>query len=80
MRSLLKLGLPIGVTYFAESSAFSLIALLVARFGSTQVAAHHGIQAVDVFGAVFFAPFHADDMARLRRIRTAHGIKGTGAS
>ena len=40
VRSLLKLGLPIGVTYFAESSAFSLIALLVARFGSTQVAAH----------------------------------------
>ena len=40
VRSLLKLGLPIGVTYFAESSAFSLIALLVAKFGSTQVAAH----------------------------------------
>jgi MATE family multidrug resistance protein len=40
VRSLLKLGLPIGVTYFAESSAFSLIALLVAQFGSTQVAAH----------------------------------------
>lgn len=38
--SLLKLGLPIGVTYFAESSAFSLIALLVAKFGSTEVAAH----------------------------------------
>lgn len=38
--SLLKLGLPIGVTYFAESSAFSLIALLVAKFGTTQVAAH----------------------------------------
>ncbi|MDC8774131.1 MATE family efflux transporter [Roseateles albus] len=40
IRSLLKLGLPIGVTYFAESSAFSLIALLVAKFGTTQVAAH----------------------------------------
>ena len=37
---LLRLGLPIGVTYFAETSAFSLIALLVARFGTTQVAAH----------------------------------------
>lgn len=37
---LLKLGLPIGVTYFAETTAFGLIALLVARFGSTQIAAH----------------------------------------
>jgi MATE family multidrug resistance protein len=40
LRSLLKLGVPIGVTYFAETSAFSLIALLIARFGSTEVAAH----------------------------------------
>lgn len=40
LRSLLKLGVPIGVTYFAETSAFSLIALLIARFGSAQVAAH----------------------------------------
>jgi MATE family multidrug resistance protein len=40
LRSLFKLGVPIGVTYFAETSAFSLIALLLARFGSTQVAAH----------------------------------------
>jgi MATE family multidrug resistance protein len=40
IRSLLKLGLPIGITYFAETSAFSLIALLIAKFGSTQMAAH----------------------------------------
>jgi MATE family multidrug resistance protein len=40
IESLLKLGLPIGVTYFAETSAFSLIALLIAEYGSTQVAAH----------------------------------------
>ena len=38
--SLLRLGLPIGITYFAETSAFGLIALLVAVFGSNQVAAH----------------------------------------
>jgi MATE family multidrug resistance protein len=38
--SLLKLGAPIGITYFAETSAFGLIALLIAEFGSTQVAAH----------------------------------------
>jgi len=40
LRSLLKLGIPIGITYFAETSAFSLIALLVAPFGSAQVGAH----------------------------------------
>jgi MATE family multidrug resistance protein len=40
LRSLLKLGIPIGITYFAETSAFSLIALLVAKFGSAQVGAH----------------------------------------
>jgi MATE family multidrug resistance protein len=40
LRSMLRLGLPIGVTYFAETSAFSLIAPLVAKFGSVQVGAH----------------------------------------
>ena len=40
LRSLLKLGVPIGITYFAETSAFSLIALLIAKFGSAQVGAH----------------------------------------
>jgi MATE family multidrug resistance protein len=40
LRNLFKLGIPIGITYFAETSAFGLIALLVARFGSEQVAAH----------------------------------------
>lgn len=40
LRSMFRLGIPIGITYFAETSAFGLIALLVAKFGSTQVAAH----------------------------------------
>ncbi len=40
LRSLLRLGIPIGITYFAETSAFSLIALLIAKFGSAQVGAH----------------------------------------
>ena len=40
IKTLLALGMPIGVTYFAETSAFSLIALLIAEFGSVQVAAH----------------------------------------
>ncbi|WP_426110842.1 MATE family efflux transporter [Massilia sp. PWRC2] len=38
--SMLRLGLPIGVTYFAEVSAFGLVGLMVARFGVVQVSAH----------------------------------------
>ena len=37
---MLRLGLPIGVTYFAEVSAFGLISLLVARFGVVAVSSH----------------------------------------
>ena len=33
---------------------------------AAQMPMHHGIQPVDVFGAVFRAPFHAEDVARGR--------------
>jgi MATE family multidrug resistance protein len=33
IRATLRLGLPIGVTYFAEVSAFGAVSLLVARYG-----------------------------------------------
>jgi len=48
------MGLPIGVTYFAETSAFALIALLVARFGSAQVAAHQ--IALNFTSLIFMVP------------------------
>jgi len=54
LTQLFRLGLPIGLTYFAESSAFSLIALLIARFGSTQVAAH--AIALNFSSLVFMVP------------------------
>jgi MATE family multidrug resistance protein len=38
--SMLRLGLPIGVTYFAEVSAFGAVSLLLAPFGVVQVAAN----------------------------------------
>jgi MATE family multidrug resistance protein len=38
--SMLRLGLPIGITYFAEVSAFGAVSLLVARYGVVQVSAH----------------------------------------
>jgi MATE family multidrug resistance protein len=40
IRSMLRLGLPIGVTYFAEVSAFGAVSLLVARYGVVQISAH----------------------------------------
>ena len=70
IRSLLALGLPIGVTYFAEVSAFSLIALLVAKFGSTEVAAHQ--IALNFSSLVFMLPLSLG-MALLTRVSQALG-------
>lgn len=51
---MLRLGLPIGVTYFAEVSAFGLISLLVARFGVVQVSSHQ--IALNFSSLVFMVP------------------------
>ena len=52
--AMLRLGLPIGVTYFAEVSAFGAVSLLVARFGVVQVAAHQ--IALNFASLVFMVP------------------------
>ena len=52
--SMLRLGLPIGVTYFAEVSAFGLISLLVARFGVVAVSSHQ--VALNFASLVFMVP------------------------
>ena len=52
--SMLRLGLPIGVTYFAEVSAFASVSLLVARFGVVQVSAHQ--IALNFASLVFMVP------------------------
>ncbi|GAB3415845.1 MATE family efflux transporter [Massilia agilis] len=52
--AMLKLGIPIGITYFAEVSAFGLISLLVARFGVVQVSAHQ--IALNFVSLVFMVP------------------------
>jgi MATE family multidrug resistance protein len=54
IRAMLKLGLPIGITYFAEVTAFASIALLVARFGVVSVAAHQ--IALNFSSLVFMVP------------------------
>ncbi|OEZ80880.1 multidrug resistance protein NorM [Janthinobacterium sp. HH106] len=75
---MLRLGLPIGVTYFAEVSAFGIISLLVARFGVIQVSAHQ--IALNFSSVVFMVPLtfgialvtrvgHAVGEANLRRAR-----------
>jgi MATE family multidrug resistance protein len=52
--SMLRLGLPIGVTHFAEVSAFGIVSLLVARFGVVQVSAHQ--VALNFISLVFMVP------------------------
>ena len=75
---MLRLGLPIGVTYFAEVSAFGVISLLVARFGVIQVSAHQ--IALNFSSVVFMVPLtfgialvtrvgHAVGEAKLRKAR-----------
>ncbi|MBV1775944.1 MATE family efflux transporter [Burkholderiaceae bacterium DAT-1] len=54
IKGLTKIGLPIGITYFAEASAFSLVALLVADFGAREVAAHQ--IALNFSSLVFMVP------------------------
>ena len=70
MRTLLKMGLPIGVTFFAETSAFAMIALLVARFGSEQVAAHQ--IALNFTSLIFMVPLSLG-VAVLTRVGQALG-------
>jgi MATE family multidrug resistance protein len=52
--SMLRLGLPIGITFFAEVSAFGAVSLLVARFGVIQVSAHQ--IALNFSSLVFMVP------------------------
>ncbi|NRR30954.1 MATE family efflux transporter [Oxalobacteraceae bacterium] len=52
--SMLKLGLPIGITYFAEVSAFGVVSLLIARFGVVQVSANQ--IALNFSSLVFMVP------------------------
>lgn len=52
--STLRIGLPIGITYFAEVSAFCAVGLLVARFGVVQVSANQ--IALNFSSVVFMVP------------------------
>ncbi|HEU4843576.1 MAG TPA: MATE family efflux transporter [Burkholderiaceae bacterium] len=54
IRYMLRLGLPIGITYFAEVSAFGSVSLLIARYGVVQVSAHQ--IALNFASLVFMVP------------------------
>jgi MATE family multidrug resistance protein len=68
--AMFRLGLPIGVTYFAEVSAFGAISLLVARFGVVQVSAHQ--IALNFVSLVFMVPL-SFGIALLTRVGQALG-------
>jgi len=77
IRSLLRLGVPISITYFAETSAFSMIALLVAGFGTTEVAAHQ--IALNFISLVFMLPMSLG-IALLTRVGQALGAGDPAAA
>jgi multidrug resistance protein, MATE family len=52
--NMLRLGAPLGLAYFAEVSAFSIIAFLVTPFGEAEVAANQ--IAMNVMSVVFVVP------------------------
>ena len=54
IKRMLKIGIPIGITYFAEISAFAIIGLLVARFGVVSIASHQ--IALNFISLVFMVP------------------------
>jgi MATE family multidrug resistance protein len=68
--SMLRLGLPIGVTHFAEVSAFGIVSLLVARFGVVQVSAHQ--IALNFTSLVFMVPM-SFGIGTLTRVGQAMG-------
>lgn len=70
IRTMLRLGIPIGITYFAEVSAFGLISLLVARFGVVQVSAHQ--IALNFTSLVFMVPL-SFGIGTLTRVGQAMG-------
>jgi MATE family multidrug resistance protein len=68
--SMLRLGVPIGVTYFAEASAFGIVSLLVARFGVVEVSAN---QIALNFGSLVFMVPLSFGIGTLTRVGQAMG-------
>lgn len=54
LRELLQVGLPIGLAIFCEVSIFSVVALLMAEFGTAVIGAHQA--AINFAGLVYMVP------------------------
>lgn len=66
---LFKLGLPIGMLFLVEVSAFSMVALLIARLGNVPVAAHQ--IALNFTGIVFMIP---SALGHALTVRVGHAL------
>jgi MATE family multidrug resistance protein len=75
IRGLLALGLPMGVSLFMEGSLFIVTALLIARLGTVQIAAHQ--IAVLVASLTFMVPF---GVAMATTVRVGHAVGAGDAS
>ncbi|MND90811.1 Multidrug resistance protein NorM [compost metagenome] len=73
IRSLLTLGLPIGIAIFAEASIFSVIALLIGSLGASVVAGHQ--VALNFSSMVFMIPY---SLAMATTVRVGQSL-GRGA-
>jgi MATE family multidrug resistance protein len=70
IKNMLHLGLPIGITHFAEVSAFGAVSLLIARFGAVQISAHQ--IALNFSSLVFMVPL-SFGIALITRVGQALG-------
>lgn len=70
IRALFSLGWPIGLTYLAETSAFNLIALLIAERGAIELAAHQIV--LNITSVVFMLPLSLG-LALLTRVGQSVG-------
>ena len=75
IRALLALGLPMGVSVFMEGSLFVATALLIARLGTVQIAAHQ--IAVLMASVTFMVPF---GVAMATTVRVGHAAGAGDAS
>ncbi|SDU32869.1 MATE family efflux transporter [Geopseudomonas guangdongensis] len=73
MRPLLGVGLPIGISVFAEASIFSVIALLIGSLGATVVAGHQ--IALNFSSMIFMIPY---SLAMAATVRVGQAL-GRGA-
>lgn len=75
IRSLLRTGLPIGVTVTMEGSLFVVTALLIGRLGEVEAAAHQ--IAINVAALCFMVPF---GLAEATTVRVGHALgRGLGS-